>query len=245
MNQIERRANGQFSKGTPSPNPAGRGAKLRFKTPSEFRVAILDISRRIVPFRMEEDGPVEEMTLFERHLLCYSGGPAQSRLGSKDFVELVQRVSAREEWDPLVPAILRDLPSEAWDAYNKVGGRKARAHQKSSSRVVRDSNGRYRGCGNPRGRPLKAPPPRSLELDRIALRIANRPHVMPETSERVTLFEAQVLSLGYATGSARVATRRSIEATLDAAWRVQHTEHLALREEVIAASKASRGGVGF
>lgn len=112
-----------------------------------------------------------------------------------------------------------------------------------SGPTVPKARGRYRMSGNPASRPVKSRVPLSVECDEMILDTANHrvSAVSPAGSRPVrTLFEVQVLALGTSTGNARTATRRSIEATIDAARRLERRRDEALYAEIAEAVKNSR-----
>lgn len=95
--------------------------------------------------------------------------------------------------------------------------------------------------GNPAGQPVKSRAPLSVECDEMILDTANRRIRSPNGSRLgLTLFETQVLDLGTSTGNARTATRRSIEATMDAARRLERRRDEVLRAAVAEAVKKNR-----
>lgn len=204
MSDIMRRADGTLVRGGSSLNPAGRRGRRRLVTPSDFRKAIIAAGKRKVSIGSET------MTLFGFHLRNLSSGNPKTRLGSNDFIGFVQRAAALEE----------QLPDRCSGAPSVPASR--------SSCVGRDpATGHFVGgvSGNPRGRPRSRPAPLPLQQYLEIIAEANRQVdvTWQERPERVTAFEAQLLKIGTASGSARIAARKYIELVLNAAamamWR--------------------------
>ena len=95
-----RKPNGRFAEnrsGNPRGRPKARPRKL--ESPSDFRQAIIDIANQPVGVR-RNNGSVENVTLFQSQVMNIANENAKNRLGSKNFVELVQRAASIEEQLP-------------------------------------------------------------------------------------------------------------------------------------------------
>lgn len=95
---LKRKPNGQFPKNR-SGNPDGRpknSRRRRLERPSDFRQAILDMANQKVTVR-QRDGSEVKTTLFEAQLMNLVSPQPKSRLGAKNFIEIVQHAAAIAE----------------------------------------------------------------------------------------------------------------------------------------------------
>lgn len=204
MSNITRRADGTVRKGGASLNPAGRRGRQRLFTVSDFRQAILRTSLRKLTFHPVQGRP-ERITLFAFNLRTLSSGNPKMRLAARDFISLVQRAAIVEEQ---VPGRRYDPPASSARSRGRNGDRDHGTGQFVSG-----------VSGNPRGRPRKTPPPLTLQHCLQIIEEANRRVEIrwQDKSEKVTMFEAQVIRLGTAAGSTRIAIRKNIGLVLSAA----------------------------
>lgn len=223
MAQVRRNKQGQLTGGSRL-NPEGRRGKRRLVTPADFRQAIIAISQRPAT-GTSGDGGTEPTTLYGWHILNLAIG-TRNRLASKDFVALVDRVTEEEEKAHRAPDLLAKFPDKAW-ALLPV------PDKNTAAPVKRNGRGQFTGSGNVRGRPKKKEPPLSEAHAELILDNANRCVVV--NGRKITLFEAQVLKLGTASGGERVATRTSIIMALDTAISLDRRRRHRLAQKLSAA----------
>ena len=97
MDGPERDTGGRFvDSGNRNGAPPGKRRK-KLQSPSDFRQAILRIANRKMQVKSRDGNVVEKTTLFEAHVLNLATGETQNRLGSKNFIDLVQHSAALEE----------------------------------------------------------------------------------------------------------------------------------------------------
>lgn len=226
MEENVRTADGRFRKGAQSPNPAGRRGRQRYVTPSDFRKAILAVSRRKVQIA-RAGGGVRDVTLLAFHIRNLGAANPGTSLASRDFISLVRHAAAVEEALPVSHShSAYHLPTQGSGA-----GRPATVRDTATGQFVAGAS------GNPRGRPRRKVPSLRLQHNLEIIADANRRTRIRENGreETMTTFEAQLLKLGVASGGVRIAIRKYIELVLEASHMVQFLQQKEAHEEAVRA----------